>query len=361
MTVEYTLDRWQTLGLPNRVHVSAREQHGASNPRWQESYSYSDGSGHEVMKKVQAEPGQAPELGPDGKVVKDASGNVVYASATSRWVGTGRTVFDNKGNPVKQYEPYFSATFEFEDDTNLVNWGVTPILRYDPLGRLVRTDLPNGTYTKSVFDAWHVEAWDPNDTVADSLWYAARSGLSQTTGEGRAAVLALAHAGTPGVTYLDAQGRTFLAMQDNAGGTKYLTRSDARRRGQRARRDGCARQLPADGRLRDEQAGAHDDELRRRAALGAERRDGQALPVVGQPAERGAHGLRHDAPADAALRADGHGERDAGRGPRVRGAGRRRRRPRTCAASPTRSMTARAWSRPRRTTSRATCSRRRAG
>ena len=223
--VDYALDRWQTLGLPNRVHVSAREQHGASNPRWQESYSYSDGSGHEVMKKVQAEPGQAPELGPDGKVVKDASGNVVYASATSRWVGTGRTVFDNKGNPVKKYEPYFSATFEFEDDTDLVNWGVTPILRYDPLGRLVRTDLPNGTYTKSVFDAWHVEAWDPNDTVADSLWYAARSGLSQTTGEGRAAVLALAHAGTPDVTYLDPQGRTFLAVQDNAGGTKYLTRS----------------------------------------------------------------------------------------------------------------------------------------
>jgi len=223
--VEYTLDRWQTLGLPNRVHLSAREQHGPSNPRWQESYSYSDGSGHELMKKVQAEPGSAPEVGPDGKVVKDASGAVVYANASTRWVGTGRTVVDNKGNPVKKYEPYFSANFEFEDDTDLVNWGVTPILRYDPLGRLVRTDLPNGTYTKSVFDAWHVEAWDPNDTVADSLWYAARSGLSPTTGEGRAAALALAHAGTPDVTYLDAQGRTFLAIQDNAGGTKIPTRT----------------------------------------------------------------------------------------------------------------------------------------
>ena len=223
--VDYALDRWQTLGLPNRVHVSAREQHGPSNPGWQESYSYSDGSGQEVMKKVQTEPGPAPEVGPDGKVVKDASGNIVYVNAPSRWVGTGRTVVDNKGNPVKKYEPYFSANFEFEDDTDLVNWGVTPILRYDPLGRLVRTDLPNGTYTKSVFDAWHVEAWDPNDTVADSLWYAARSGLSQTTGEGRAAALALAHAGTPDVTYLDPQGRTFLAIQDNAGGNKYPTRT----------------------------------------------------------------------------------------------------------------------------------------
>src|SRR5262249_8943007 len=223
--VEYEINRWRTLHLPNRIHVSAREQHGAANPRWQESYSYVDGSGHEVMKKVQAEPGPAPQVGPDGKVVKDGGGNVLYADAPSRWVGTGRTVFDNKGNPVKKYEPYFSATFEFEDDADLVNWGVTPILRYDPLGRLVRTDMPNGTYSKSVFDAWHVEAWDPNDTVADSLWYATRSGLSKATGEGRAAALAHAHAGTPEVTYLDPQGRTFLAIQDNAGGHKYATRT----------------------------------------------------------------------------------------------------------------------------------------
>ena len=223
--VDYALDRWQTLGLPNRVHVSAREQHGPSNPGWQESYSYSDGSGHEVMKKVQAEPGR----GARGRSRRQGRGGCLgprrVRQRPSRWVGTGRTVVDNKGNPVKKYEPYFSANFEFEDDADLVNWGVTPILRYDPLGRLVRTDLPNGTYTKSVFDAWHVEAWDPNDTVADSLWYAARSGLSQATGEGRAAALALAHAGTPDVTYLDPQGRTFLAIQDNAGGHKYPTRT----------------------------------------------------------------------------------------------------------------------------------------
>jgi hypothetical protein len=80
-----------------------------------------NGSGHEVMKKVQAEPGQAPEIGRDGKVVKDTAGQIVYENAAGWWVGTGRTVFDNKGNPVKKCEPYFSATFELEDDTDLVN------------------------------------------------------------------------------------------------------------------------------------------------------------------------------------------------------------------------------------------------
>lgn len=43
---------------------------------------------------------------------------------------------------------------------------------YDPLGRLVRTDQPNGTYALVLFDAWKQETWDENDTVLTSAWYA---------------------------------------------------------------------------------------------------------------------------------------------------------------------------------------------
>ncbi len=44
----------------------------------------------------------------------------------------GRAVFDNKGQPIKQYEPGFSSVPDFEDEDELVTQGVTPILRYDP-------------------------------------------------------------------------------------------------------------------------------------------------------------------------------------------------------------------------------------
>src|SRR5207249_2426387 len=53
--LEYDLFNWQNHQQPNFVHTFAREQHGAANPRWQESYSYADGMGREVMKKAQAE------------------------------------------------------------------------------------------------------------------------------------------------------------------------------------------------------------------------------------------------------------------------------------------------------------------
>src|SRR5262249_15530369 len=131
---KYDLLAWQNGQGPAYVHTLAREKYGAANTRWQHSYTYSDGSGHEVMRKVQA----APTPG----------------TTAPRWVGSGRTVFDNKGNPVKKYEPYFAPSPAYEDEPSIVMQGVTPILRYDPLSRLIRTDFPNGTFETVSFDAW---------------------------------------------------------------------------------------------------------------------------------------------------------------------------------------------------------------
>ena len=82
-----------------------------------------------------------------------------------RWVGSGWTVFNNKGKPVRQYEPFFSDThrFEFELVTDI---GVSPVLFYDPVERVVATLHPNHTYEKVVFDPWQQTTWDVNDTVA---------------------------------------------------------------------------------------------------------------------------------------------------------------------------------------------------
>jgi RHS repeat-associated protein len=221
---DYDLDRYRLTGKPGVVHTRAREQHGADTTRWQDSYSYTSGSGREVMKKVQAEPGPAPQRDPSGALVHDAQGKLVMADTSARWVGTGRTVFDNKGNPVKQYEPFFSSTFEYEDEAELVEWGVTPILHYDPLGRLIRTDLPDGTFRRVVFDPWQETHFDPNDTVLDSAWYQDRKALDPNTDpQGRAAALAAAHANTPGITHLDALGRAVRTIEDNGPAGQYTT------------------------------------------------------------------------------------------------------------------------------------------
>lgn len=213
--VEYDVLRWRNSGgtQPAFIHAMARERHGGTNPPWRESYSYSDGFGREVMKKVQAEPGEVPVLDAARRLLRKADGSPQTRHANNRWVGTGRTVFDNKGNPVKKYEPFFCDTFEYESEKDLVEWGVTPVLRYDPLGRLIGTEQPNGTYTRIVFDAWRQETWDENDNIGGTPWLAKKQ--AGTPREQRCATLALAHETTPTVAHLDSLGRVFLTVADN--------------------------------------------------------------------------------------------------------------------------------------------------
>ena len=227
--IDYDLFAYFNDGKPNVIHEQAREQHGESNPRWRESYTYFDGTGRVAMSKVQAEPGLAPERDENGELVFEGDPpelQYVDTSPDVRWVGTGRTVYDNKGNPVKQYEPYFSTIPDFETETELVEQGVTPVMHYDPIGRLVRVDLPNGTFSRTELGPWMVRTFDPNDTAhdpdnpaLDSAWYASRIDYAGSDpallAEQRAAELTALHANTPTTVYLDGQGRAFLTVEND--------------------------------------------------------------------------------------------------------------------------------------------------
>lgn len=231
-TFEYDLFNYMNNGKPNFIKQSIRETHffesrqSGQPVKWQTAFTYTCGGGNEAMAKVQAEPGLALQENPDGTVIE------VDTTPNLRWVGNGRTIFNNKGKPVKQFEPYFSTTFEFEDAKELVERGVTPIIHYDAAGRVFRTDLPDGTFTKTVFGSWKQLAWDANDTVLESQWYKDRitepvPGIA-TPEEIAAANKAAAHANTPVVSHVDSLGRAFLSIADNgvAGQFKTFTVAD---------------------------------------------------------------------------------------------------------------------------------------
>lgn len=209
---------------PAVVATLVRETHDADvtpgKPfRIQHSFAYSDGFGREIQKKIQAEPEKIDGI-----------------AGPPRWLGSGWTVFNNKGKPVRQYEPFFSATHRFELG---VEEGVSPILFYDPVERVVATLHPNNTYEKVVFDPWQQTTWDVNDTVlgdprtdedvkgltaryfAETLdppwttWHGQRQDGTMGPAEQTAAAKAAAHANTPMTTHFDALGRTFLTLAHN--------------------------------------------------------------------------------------------------------------------------------------------------
>ncbi|WP_304039163.1 SpvB/TcaC N-terminal domain-containing protein [Fibrobacter succinogenes] len=217
----YDFDCFGTSSTPIHVRTRRREAHGSSMCRWLESVEYSDGAGRVVLAKAVAEPGKYKTL-ENGSVVEKDSGTDV------RWVGSGRTIYNNAGNPVKQYEPYFSGSDNYESEPAVVETGVTPVLHYDPLDRLVRTDLPDGTFSRAEFATWEQRNFDQDDTVLESAWYADRNspdpaGNEPANPEKRAAWLAAKHAGTPSVEYLDAQGRPFYSVADNGTRGRYAT------------------------------------------------------------------------------------------------------------------------------------------
>lgn len=220
--LEYDLFNYIRTGQPNVVHTYAREQHGAANTRWLESYTYTNGMGGVALVKAQAHPGKALKV--------DGNGNAVEVDADPRWVGNGRVIRNNKGNPVKKYEPYFSVTYEYENERALRELGVTPLFYYDALGRNVRTDYPDGTYARVEFTPWLQRAYGVGDTVRDSQWYVDRGSPDpavepEPAGNAprRAAWLAAKNANTPSEFHFDNLGRPCYTISDYGGGVVATT------------------------------------------------------------------------------------------------------------------------------------------
>lgn len=220
---------WQPAfasSIARETYVSDLGQGQAS--ALQIAFAHSDGFGRVIQSKLQA----APAL-PGGPV---------------RWVGSGWTVYDNKGRPVRQYEPFFSALatqpqgFEFG-----VAVGVSAIVVRDPPGRAVATVRPNQSWEKQVFDPWQLQAWDANDTVlvvdpradpdvgtwlarldASELlptWYQQRVGGALGAAAQAAAQAVAQHAATPARTGFDPLGRSCYSVADNGAAGQYLTRT----------------------------------------------------------------------------------------------------------------------------------------
>jgi len=226
--------------MPAAVYTLARETHvsdlaAGDTTSFQYALSYSDGMGRVIQAKKLAAPGPLTEGAP---------------ITSPRWVGSGWTILNNKGKPVRNYEPFFSATSGFEFDAQT---GVSSVLFYDSAGRSIGTLRPDATWSKVTISAWMQQSWDGNDTVltdpatdpvignyfarlpeaaAWTSWHDQR--INQTYGdtpeqqaaEYDAAKKTEAHSGTFSVVHFDSLARTCLAVIDNGGiGERYPVRT----------------------------------------------------------------------------------------------------------------------------------------
>jgi RHS repeat-associated protein len=218
--IVYYFDRLPicAASIARETHVSALAP--GQQTKVQLRFVYTDGFGREAQTKIQAEPGSLNLNDPDSPVVDP------------RWVGTGAKIYNNKGKPVREYEPFFSAVPQY----GIEKWGVSNTLFYDAVERVVATLHPNNSFEKVVFDPWMQKTYDVNDTVtfdpktdpdvgdyfrrlpdSDYLptWYQDRIDGGRGPAEKQAAEKAAKDANTPTTAYLDTLGRVFLTVADN--------------------------------------------------------------------------------------------------------------------------------------------------
>ena len=189
------------VSLLREVHVSEEAKPGASPIHV--SLTYFDGLARIAQSKTSEDP------------AKDL-----------QWLSSGWTVYNNKGKPVEEYEPFRSATLAFEADTRQ---GVTRVNHYDPLLRLIKIETPARWsktesrelyyyFSKVAFTPWCEWHLDENATLTQTkLWSdlirLGATALGMSEDEHDALEKAARHAGCATLIELDSQGRTFQTHQ----------------------------------------------------------------------------------------------------------------------------------------------------
>lgn len=137
--------------LPQQIHASV---------------SYSDGLGRTLQAAVRDESGEAYQRTPDGELAVDNAGDLIEATAAQRWAVSGRVEYDNKGQAVRVYQPFFVDDWQYVADRSLRTNGYADTHFYDPLGRESRVLTALGYQRRTTYSPWFVVAEDENDLSA---------------------------------------------------------------------------------------------------------------------------------------------------------------------------------------------------
>jgi insecticidal toxin complex protein TccC len=133
--------------------------------------SYMDGFGRLLQQKHKCEPGEALLIAAGNS---NSNSNDIPSGVTqNRWWTSGRVEYDNKGNLVQQYEPFFADTHSFIDQPALHKFGASHTFFYDPLERATQVLTAKGFLKKREWTAWDETQSDENDTIKDAPYYKA--------------------------------------------------------------------------------------------------------------------------------------------------------------------------------------------
>jgi len=222
---------------PISVHTIQREYHItdttvslAQRDNIIESREYSDGFGRLLQTRTQAEDlvfGALPFGGDVGLPADQTAivGNTIGEMLTeqTRVIVSGWQVYDNKGQVVEKYEPYFATDWDFIPPVE-VEMGQRATLFYDPRGQVVRTVNPDGSEQQVIYgvpenlndpDQFIATPWEAYTYDANDLAPVSTGVLPDGTLVNLGSRVPESHHFTPASAVVDALGRTVIAIERN--------------------------------------------------------------------------------------------------------------------------------------------------
>lgn len=130
---------------------------------------FNDGFGRVLQTSVRHSAGEAFSRTSVGGLAVDESGNIISDTVSVRWAVSGRTEYDNKGQPVRTWQPFYLDDWRWVADDSSRSRMYVDMHLYDALGREYRTITAAGWERKKQYFAWFTVVEDENDTAQDVL------------------------------------------------------------------------------------------------------------------------------------------------------------------------------------------------
>lgn len=168
----YVPDSWMKVGLekmpPHAVMLTTDRYDNDLEQQIQQQVALSDGFGRVLQTAVRHEAGDAWQRTDEGHLGTGENSTPVTAPTDFRWAISGRTEYDNKGQPVRTYQPYFLNDWRYVSDDSARQdlWADTH--HYDPVGRLRVVTTAKGDLRRTMFTPWFTVQEDENDTATVS-------------------------------------------------------------------------------------------------------------------------------------------------------------------------------------------------
>lgn len=162
------LDTWlrQQSRLPPHQLTVTTDRYDTDNAQQQrQTIQFSDGAGRLLQVSVRHESGV-----PDWH--RTATGVLVKStgeSVANRWAVSGRTEFNNKGLPVRHYQPFFLNDWRYVSDDSARQDLWSDAVFYDAPGREIKTVTAKEYLRRTQYYPWFTVKEDENDTAQEVL------------------------------------------------------------------------------------------------------------------------------------------------------------------------------------------------